>query len=161
MENEQAMNIVDDLNTMFNTRCRLSIKPYLEYGREAYYNTWAETICIKEKSLEEWVLIHEFAHHIAHQIKRTKNQLSVSKKQVKYYKDVIKAMNFGHSENMQMRSINNIRKRRTTKRKNQKHHDRLFIKALKHVAIRYYGSIDGYKPTNEYKCVQKALGIKI
>ncbi len=162
---ERAHEMVDNLNREFNINpCGLVIKPYLEYGKGAYYSYSTNNgfIYVSQKYLKEEVLIHEFAHHIVRQIIMTKKNIARCRREIRIRKKCLMDMNFGYAE--RMKSLNHIStrrqvRRRKVKKKRTKHHDNVFVKALKAVISVHYGDLNKYPTTSEYSTVIKKLGI--
>jgi hypothetical protein len=63
----KAREITNNLNEHFNTDCNLKVRKWLRYGMEGCYQPFEKCIYLTPKSLQRWVVIHEFAHHLCRQ----------------------------------------------------------------------------------------------
>jgi len=149
---ERAIEIIENLNRRFNvTPCELVVKPNLKYGRHAYYLSIDKTIFLDERQMTESILIHEYAHHLCNEIKRVQKEIVKLRRFIKEEKRKLKNMDFGFDK------VVFIQKKRKTRKKRQRHHGKLFTKALKAVILAHFGSLEKYSCEREYINVIKGL----
>ena len=131
----QAREIVEQLNKKFNCRpCYLHCGN-LAYGKSAYYSESNQRIYVAPKSLKEWVIVHEYAHHITAVVNKTKRIILGKRKSIRMYKKEIKEWNFGYKESQ---IALNAKHAPTRKRMRQEHHGDDFCKVLKKVVVTHY-----------------------
>ena len=150
LDEEQAMAMLEELNKAFNiSPCGLRVE-HLEYGRRAYYTDGV--IFVAHKALDEFAILHEFAHHITDErTRRIKNHQASEKA----YRKMIDDWDFGRSA--YLASYNLRKATMKSKPKRRKHHAREFIACLKKVAQVFYGNYKLYDWDREYKTVRKAV----
>lgn len=129
----QARQLIQGLANAFAIeKAILMTRPSLKYGRTAYYNEGV--IYLSYKGLEDWIVVHEFAHHFCHVVMKTEQKIKELENNIRILKDRLKGWNLPvHSlKRMASQSKGNGKFGKLIgSGKRKRHHDELFAECLK------------------------------